>query len=208
MLSILIRILIKPLLPWAIRAVVKDVLTREKRRAVQNITWKNFDSLIIEIPDEPTLGAQLMVRLAALTESLYRSFLTVQLGEKEARDFTSKINWWLFRRICYFPWLMSRLFSSNRMFRVKRVMDWFMRFPYAYPGYKMGYVKTDSNSVGFDVHHCPPANYFKSKGLNQLCTDAFCDLDYPLADIWNVKLERPKTIAKGCDHCDFRFLPK
>jgi len=69
----------------------------------------------------------------------------------------------------------------------------------------MLYLQTDKNIVAFNVYRCPVAEFFISHGLSELCVSAFCDLDYPLADIWDVTLDRPQTIAGGNKYCDFCF---
>ena len=82
---------------------------------------------------------------------------------------------------------------------------WMKVFPYRKPGYEMDYVDAGEDVVGFDVRRCPPAAYFALHDRSELCTAAFCDLDYPLADRWGLVLDRPHTIARGADHCDFRY---
>ena len=72
----------------------------------------------------------------------------------------------------------------------------------------MEILKTNDNEVAFNVYKCPAAEFFKEKQLPELCTMSWCNLDYTLADKWNVNLERDKTIAKGYGICNFRFLPK
>ncbi len=82
---------------------------------------------------------------------------------------------------------------------------WSMRFPYNAPGYDMRYVDADGGGVAFDVHRCPSADYFRAQGLGNLCRVSWCNLDYPLADRWDVTLARSQTLAGGAAYCDFRF---
>jgi len=72
----------------------------------------------------------------------------------------------------------------------------------------MKYVKTEEGSVAFDVYRCPVSEYFAGKGLSELCVNAFCNLDYPLADKWGVELIRPLTLAAGAAYCNFKYRPK
>jgi hypothetical protein len=198
-------LLLRPLLGSAAREVLAGELDRRSIRAFVRESQERFRELTATIPAEPTLGARLMVRLAAVTVASYEALRERGFDEASARSRVAAINWRIYERFTRLPWGLTRLFSRDRVRRVKRAMDWFMRFPYASPGYEMVWVRNETDLVGFDVHRCPAAAYFGARGLSSLCTDAFCDLDHPLAEIWGVDLERPLTIAKGCDHCDFRF---
>jgi ubiquinone biosynthesis protein len=59
--------------------------------------------------------------------------------------------------------------------------------------------------VAFDVRRCPVAEYFRAQGLSQVCVDAWCNLDLPLARKWGARLERTGTLAQGAERCDFRW---
>ena len=98
--------------------------------------------------------------------------------------------------------------GAGTLGRVKRALDLFMVFPYAAPGYDMAYVDEGPGVVGFDVWRCPAAELFEAHGLSALCKEAFCDLDYPLADMWGVELERTHTLSTGGPCCNFRFRDK
>ncbi|NOY09467.1 MAG: L-2-amino-thiazoline-4-carboxylic acid hydrolase, partial [Spirochaetes bacterium] len=71
---------------------------------------------------------------------------------------------------------------------------------------EMEILKTENNVVAFNVYKCPAAEFFKEHKLSELCVKSWCNLDYPLAEKWKVKLERTKTIAKGNELCNFRFV--
>ena len=72
----------------------------------------------------------------------------------------------------------------------------------------MKYVKSKINIFAFNVYRCPVAEYFASQGLSNLCVSTFCNLDYPLADVWDVILERPNVLAEGAKYCNFKFKSK
>lgn len=65
----------------------------------------------------------------------------------------------------------------------------------------------DEYDLGYDYHEC---------GICKLCQDEgcfewaqyLCRLDFVLADIMDMKLERTKTLAEGGDCCDFRYSRK
>ena len=64
--------------------------------------------------------------------------------------------------------------------------------------------KTDDFEFGFNYLEC---------GVCKLCRDEncfelakyLCSLDYMLVEIVGIRLTRTKTLAEGCDCCDFRF---
>jgi hypothetical protein len=39
-----------------------------------------------------------------------------------------------------------------------------------------------------------------------LCIGTWCNLDFPLAEMWGGRLERRGTLAAGAPVCDFRFV--
>jgi len=197
--------LLGPVLSLAVRRVLRNRLAPEEIEQVIQGAWRNYGDLAQDLPAEPTLGARLMVRLAAMTIGLHNSLRQAGLTEEEAIERTSQITWLVYEKLTGLPWKLTALLAKNRIVRVRRVMDWSMRFPYGSPGYQMQYVQAEENTVAFDVRRCPAADYFARQGLSELCVSAFCDLDYPLADRWGVTLERSQTLASGATHCDFRF---
>jgi len=197
--------LLRPILSQAVRRVLWNRLAPEEMEQVIQGAWRNYSDLALDLPAEPTLGARIMARLAAMTVSLHNSLREASLTEEEARERTSQVTWLVYEKLAMPPWKLTALLTKSRLARVKKAMDWFMRFPYGAPGYQMQYVQAEENTVAFDVHRCPAADYFARQGLSELCVNAFCNLDYPLADRWGVTLERSQTLAGGATHCDFRF---
>lgn len=200
------------LYPLERRATHRVLSSRMGRKAVAAHLRRSHRGYLRQVADLkplPTLGARVMVRAAALTVATYRSLRAEGLDDPEARRLTAAITWRIYRTFAGLPWALTRLFAKDPLRRFQRAMTWFMRFPYASPGYEMEWApsagKEDDEVVGFDVRSCPAAAYFQSQELAALCTDAFCDLDYPLADLWSVRLERETTIAKGCERCEFRY---
>ncbi len=200
--------LLRPLLAWAIRRAMKDRLPSRELKGMVQGAWRTYAGLAQDLPAEPTLGARLMLRLAALTVALFKAMVTAGLTEAEARERTSQVTWLVYERLAAPPWSFTRLLARDPLARMRRAMDLFMRFPYGAPGYDMRYVQAEGEVVAFDVHRCPVAEYFARQGLSELCVSAFCNLDYPLAEKWGVVLERPQTLAAGGPHCDFRYRPR
>jgi len=201
-------VLLKPILAYTAPKVLQGRLSAsEIKRAIRN-ALHNYKALVKDIPPEETLGARVMVRLATATVCLYQSLQDSGLTGEEAIDKISQVNWLIYKRLTGPPWKLTGLLDRNPLARVRRAMDLFMRFPYAPPGYRMNYVEAGEDTVAFDVHRCPAADYFARHELHKLCLSAFCNLDYPLADVWKATLERTQTLAQGAAYCDFRSRPR
>ncbi len=190
----------------AIENVLCDKLEKQALRDFLGRVWRSFRERAGKIKWQKTVGATIMTRLALLTLIVYEALLT-KCVEEEALELTSKINWIIYSRLANRFWIFTRLFSNRPIVRVKRVMQFFIGcFPYNAPGYEMELLKTGNEAVVFNVKRCPAAEFFDSKDLSKLCIESWCNLDYPLAEKWNVKLERDKTIAGGSEYCNFRFV--
>lgn len=200
--------LIRPVIWFEARLGIRAKLGARASRCVCVAAMARYCESSRSIPRETTIGARVMVRLAALAIAFFRSLAGHGLSNSEALELTSQITWRIYRRLAWLPWVTTRLRHRDPLRRVKIAMDLFMRFPYSQPGYHMDYVKCDKQTVGFDVSRCPVAEYFRREGLSNLCGPLFCDLDFPLADQWGLELCRPLTLSNGADYCDFRYHPK
>jgi hypothetical protein len=67
--------------------------------------------------------------------------------------------------------------------------------------------ETDNYILGYDYLECGICKLCKDEGCFELA-QYLCRLDYVLADIMGMKLERTMTIAEGCEKCDFRYSRK
>ncbi len=57
---------------------------------------------------------------------------------------------------------------------------------------------------GVDISECGLVKFLDGQGAAEL-TPYLCDLDYVMAEAAGVGLTRTKTLAWGCDRCDFRW---
>jgi hypothetical protein len=57
---------------------------------------------------------------------------------------------------------------------------------------------------GMDVTECAILKYMRANGAEEF-TPYLCHVDYVIAEAAGVGLTRTKTLAWGCDRCDFRF---
>lgn len=72
-------------------------------------------------------------------------------------------------------------------------------------------VKVDGDGASFDfgmdVTQCAVVRFLHAQGTDDL-TPYLCDLDWVRAEVMGYGLARTKTLAWGCDRCDFRFTRK
>ena len=57
---------------------------------------------------------------------------------------------------------------------------------------------------GIDYTECGIVKYLHAQGADELCPYG-CDLDYVMFEAMGIGLRRTKTLAWGCDRCDFRL---
>ena len=71
-------------------------------------------------------------------------------------------------------------------------------------------IRADDTHFEFDVTRCRFAEMYHRLGIPELGPILSCNRDFCFAEGFNpdLHLERPKTIMKGDDHCDFRFRTK
>lgn len=62
----------------------------------------------------------------------------------------------------------------------------------------------ESFDYGLDVTDCGALKFLQKQGAEELCP-YICDLDYVLAEAMGYELRRTKTLAWGCERCDFRI---
>lgn len=67
--------------------------------------------------------------------------------------------------------------------------------------------RTDDFELGYDYHECGICKLCRDEGCPELAK-YLCRLDFVMADIMGMKLERTMTIAEGHSKCDFRYLKK
>jgi len=191
----------------AINKMLIDKLKNKRLSEFSNEVWTEYNYRTKIVKKKETFGATIMVKLSLLTLIIYEKLLAENIDKQIAIQLTSKINWIIYENLTHKFWFFTRLFSTRPIKRVKIAMNFFIKyFPYKSPGYEMEILKTENKIVAFNVTKCPAAEFFKEHNLNELCIESWCNLDYPLAEKWNVKLERNTTIAKGNELCDFKFV--
>lgn len=64
--------------------------------------------------------------------------------------------------------------------------------------------KTDCYALGYNYYECGVCKLCKDEGCFELAK-YLCRLDFVLADLMDMKLERTQTLAEGGAYCDFRY---
>ncbi len=67
--------------------------------------------------------------------------------------------------------------------------------------------KTEEFELGYDYHRCGICRLCMDEGCFELAK-YLCRLDFVLADLMGMKLERTQMIAEGAAYCDFRYSRK
>lgn len=100
--------------------------------------------------------------------------------------------------------LRTRMLRPRKT-RAEKQAKWTQQSPY--PGdWLNAIVEGDGRTFdwGIDITECGMVKFFHAQGADEL-TPYLCDLDYVMAEAAGVGLSRTKTLAWGCDSCDFRW---
>ena len=76
--------------------------------------------------------------------------------------------------------------------------------------FEMDIVRCDDDHLDIDFHYCPLVKAWQKQGCSdeeicKLCDHAMCG-DRGIAQSFEAELDLPKTIARGDDHCEIRFI--
>jgi hypothetical protein len=216
--SFWLKIFYSAAINWAARAVLVGRLKdrrrvesgRFTRREVNDFLkrmWKRYKRLAPDAPREKTFGSRLNVLLACLTLSGFQTFLEKGVERKYAVEMLADVTWKLYRQWSAVVFFIARVITRNPAKRMETAINLFLRFPFSPPGYRFERLPA-ADGVSLDMLRCPVAEYFKSRKAADLCIESWCNLDFALARMWGGSLERRKTLAAGCDRCDFRFFNK
>lgn len=177
----------------------------EETDAILSETRAAYELLEHDLPLEQNAGAILTTHLAALTLALHRSLIARGWSEVQSHRVIHSIGWNIYGRMADPPFEFARAITSHPAKRLQIATSLFRRFPFGPPGYGWRNVEAGENIVAFDCTKCPVAEFFAGHDSSALCTATWCALDFPVAEKWGGRLLRPKTIAGGHDHCDFRW---
>ena len=217
---LLFKLVCRPVVGWAARRALvgrnrsphepeKGRFTTAEVSHLFDQSWHAFYELAPDVAREPTFGSRMNVRLAALTLAMLRSLTNNGIERKYAIELIGDTCWNLYQywgRLGRFLGRLTRRYPI--MDHTKRIIkdgSWPMSFPFNPPGYSARYVAT-RGGLGFNVIRCPVAEYFHTHGSEDLVVRTWCMLDYPLAEMIDMKLVRTQTLANGDPQCDFRWF--
>lgn len=193
----------------ATKAAKNILIHHYKKEDVNKILhgyWQKYLKLKPEIIAQQTLGGTLMVHLAAMSTAFYEELTSRGQKEETATQLFHDIAWKVYVKMGKLSWWLAG--HGNRYKHLLKATKLFRKFPFNSPSYVWEDVDMASDIVSFNCLKCPVAEYFQAKGLSEFCVKTWCALDYPLADMWDAKLERTGSIAGGAEKCDFRWILK
>ena len=148
-------------------------------------------------------GLMLLVRYFEWDHALFLAATEEGLSAVDAGQIIEDIKWNIFQPAFELNFAASRLRSKHLRTRVQWIVDLLFKVIFTAPFRRD--VVPDTRDVAFNVTTCPLADYFRDRGIPELTKHAACRLDYRMAELWGVRLERSQTIARGHALCDFRF---
>ncbi|MGB2608046.1 MAG: L-2-amino-thiazoline-4-carboxylic acid hydrolase [Isosphaeraceae bacterium] len=166
--------------------------------------WREFDRLAPLVPQEPTIGSRMNVRLACFTLAFLQATTAAGVERSYAIELIADAAWKIYKKWAALPRLVARLVSRDPIERMDRSINAFLRFPFNPPAYVFERLATDDGTA-FHVRRCPVADYFRAHSAPDLCGGTWCNLDYALAELWGGKLGRTTTLVEGYDRCNFHF---
>lgn len=190
----------------AAKRVLAPHFKRDEVLDILRSYWHRYSMLKPEISAMPTLGSALMVHLSAMSTGFYQELRARGESEESTTQLFYDIAWKVYQKMSRFSWWLAGWGSRYGYSRLLKATRLFRAFPFNSPSYQWKDVKEAKNVVGFDCLKCPVAEYFQTKGLSKFCAKTWCALDFPLAEMWDAKLERTNSIAGGADKCDFRWI--
>jgi hypothetical protein len=209
------RVLFPPLTRWAARCALPGRtcsrldaacgrFTRADAERIVARAWEHFDARVQGIPAQPTVGSQLVLRLACWTAGLLHSLRDEGIQRGDAVELTVDVIWRVFQLEGRFGQVLTRIRPELKSPLRRRLPDGTidLGFPFGPPAYEARPASGDGPR-SFEVVRCPAAVYFRRHGLADLGQAAFCDMDYPLSEMQGLELQRRCTLMAGDDHCDF-----
>lgn len=190
--------------PRSLEAVEKGRFTKSDIQNILKMAWHYFDDLYPNLPKEQTIGAKSALILACFSLALHKSLLKYGLTKEYSMQLIADISWFMYKKMGKSYLFIAKLSSRDKLKRLKKCADLYMKFPFNPPGYDMRHVDCDY-PVALDVFKCPVADYFIKNNEVEFCKGTWCSLDYSLAEIWGGHLKRTTYIPSGDDRCDFRW---
>jgi L-2-amino-thiazoline-4-carboxylic acid hydrolase len=184
--------------------------TRFQRRDVDRLlarAWNRYQSMSIDLPKEPSLSGRVSVLAAAMLLALMHALVGAGVERSRATRLVADVSWAAYQRSLGkgAPALLRRL-VPDPLRRIRVAVDIGLTYEFTEPSYHHRRVRVPGGD-GFDMLRCPIADYLKAQDASDLCTMAFCALDYRVFELVDLRLKRSGTIGGGAELCDFRAFP-
>ncbi len=191
----------------AARKILSSEFKKDEVEAILKVYWSRYKVLRRDIEKQPTFGGTVMDHLAGMSTAFYNELTERGISDAKTTQYFYDIAWKVYKIMGRFSWDLTRLKYKNNPKRLAYATELFRTFPFNSPSYKWKNIPQPDDDVRFNCEKCPVAEYFKGKGLSEFCVNTWCALDFPLAKMWNAKLERNNSIAGGANVCDFKWKP-
>lgn len=186
-----------------------DVLTRrfgaQTARLIRREMLQEYRALVPGLPD---IGGRsnpewMSLVLAPWALALYR---VVQRHGGSLEDAGETIHYAMKNLYGRIPQqLRVRMGRSVTKDRAEQKARWFAEHPYPDNWvYEVVDGEGQPFDFGLDATQCGIVNYLHTQAADEL-TPYLCDLDYVTFEASGIGLTRTKTLAWGCDRCDFRI---
>jgi L-2-amino-thiazoline-4-carboxylic acid hydrolase len=170
-------------------------------------TWRIFDKKAPLLPEQPTAGTRLNLRLSCLTLACFQALLRRGTERGYAIEITSDLAWTFYAKWAALGRLLRGRGITTHLGHLEAGETVPLLFPFNPPGYVAKWVPVE-HGVGYDMVRCPVAEYFRSHDAADVCVSSWCNLDFPLGEMLGQKLTREKTLVLGDDRCTFRWTAR
>ena len=184
--------------------VLSRDLNAEQIRELWSETRKKQSELQRDRPNY-SVGLNLLMRYFEWDCAFYSAARAQGFPTQDVGKWIQDIQWQIIGPGMRFSYALSRLRSKTQHVRVRWILDLMFTFLFTKPFQRAAVPPLKESDIAFDVTVCPIAQYFQDRGVPELTRYAACDLDYRMAQIWQVQLDRDQTLATGGNRCDFRF---
>lgn len=174
---------------------------RDEVRHLLREAWRQYEELRKDLPDEPTRGSRLNVRLAALTLALHRSLCQAGVDAAYAADLVADTGWQIYRVWGRTALGVGSWGARSKRRRLERMLRLFLRFPFNAPGYLYEWEELP-DGIRTEFRRCPVADFFRSQGEAEVCRRTWCTFDFPLGELAGGRYRRTKTLSQGDPVCD------
>lgn len=182
----------------------KGRFTRVEVDQILEDVWQDYDQFAPLVPQEPKLGNRMNMLLACTTLACLRVMITSGIERKYAIELIGDLAWKVYQHWGGIPKFIARIVTQDPVERMRLCVNMFLRFPFTPPGYRFERESME-DGISLDMLRCPVAEYFQAQDASDLCFATWCNLDFPLAEMWGGKLDRTQTLVTGGSFCDFRF---